>query len=226
MNKEYHVSVNGNDSNIGSLEAPFCTISKAAQVAVAGDTVTVHEGVYREWVRPAHGGESNEKRIVYRAAEGEKVVIKGSEVISNWEALGDGVWKAALPNEMFGDYNPYEQAVEGDWMLRPRNRSGTQARCIEMERLYMRCLAWRKSGRSQRHGMRKYRMIPPSSMQILERTIPNEALTEINVRKCCFYPEKIGLNYITVRGFEIAQAASPWAPPDGRAVWYAGSTLE
>jgi hypothetical protein len=42
---------------------------------------------------------------------------------------------------------------------------------------------------------------------------PNKELVEINVRKCCFYPEKSGLNYITVRGFEMAQAASPWTPP-------------
>ncbi|WP_050797886.1 right-handed parallel beta-helix repeat-containing protein, partial [Hungatella hathewayi] len=42
---------------------------------------------------------------------------------------------------------------------------------------------------------------------------PNEELTEINVRKCCFYPEKTGINYITVRGFEMAQAACPWTPP-------------
>ena len=42
---------------------------------------------------------------------------------------------------------------------------------------------------------------------------PNQELVEINVRPYCFYPEKTGLNYITVRGFEMAQAACPWAPP-------------
>ena len=42
---------------------------------------------------------------------------------------------------------------------------------------------------------------------------PNEELTEINVRKYCFYPDKTGRNYITVRGFEMAQAATTWAPP-------------
>lgn len=42
---------------------------------------------------------------------------------------------------------------------------------------------------------------------------PNVEFTEINVRKCCFYPDKIGLNYITVQGFEMAHAACPWAPP-------------
>ena len=42
---------------------------------------------------------------------------------------------------------------------------------------------------------------------------PNRELVEINVRKCCFYPEKPGMNYITVRGFEMEQAACPWTPP-------------
>ena len=44
---------------------------------------------------------------------------------------------------------------------------------------------------------------------------PNGELVEINVRKCCFYPDHSGCGYITVRGFEMAQAACPWAPPTG-----------
>jgi len=42
---------------------------------------------------------------------------------------------------------------------------------------------------------------------------PTKELVEINVRQFCFYPERTGMDYITVRGFEMAQAASPWAPP-------------
>ncbi len=42
---------------------------------------------------------------------------------------------------------------------------------------------------------------------------PNDELVEINVRQNCFYPQNTGIDYITVRGFELAQAASPWAPP-------------
>jgi hypothetical protein len=42
---------------------------------------------------------------------------------------------------------------------------------------------------------------------------PNKELVEINVRKCCFYPDTTGVDYITVRGFEMAQAATPWTPP-------------
>ena len=48
----YHVSVMGNDQNAGTATAPFRTINHATQVAVAGDTVQVHEGTYREWVNP------------------------------------------------------------------------------------------------------------------------------------------------------------------------------
>lgn len=42
---------------------------------------------------------------------------------------------------------------------------------------------------------------------------PNEEYVEINVRRSCFYPDEIGIDYITVKGFEMAHAASPWAPP-------------
>lgn len=50
--KEYHVAKSGSDTNPGTVEAPFLTISKAAMVLNAGDTVTVHSGTYREWVSP------------------------------------------------------------------------------------------------------------------------------------------------------------------------------
>lgn len=42
---------------------------------------------------------------------------------------------------------------------------------------------------------------------------PNKELTEINVRRSCFFPRRTGRNYITVRGFEMCQAACPWTPP-------------
>jgi len=42
---------------------------------------------------------------------------------------------------------------------------------------------------------------------------PNEQPVEINVRQTVFYPAKTNVNYITVRRFTLAQAATPWAPP-------------
>lgn len=44
--KVIHVAVNGSDTNDGSEAMPFLTVSKAAQLALAGDTVIIHEGTY------------------------------------------------------------------------------------------------------------------------------------------------------------------------------------
>ncbi len=85
--KVYHVAKQGSDQNNGTLELPFLTIQKAADVAAAGDRVVVHEGEYREWVKPRNGGLSDDCRIVYEAAEGEHAVIKGSERITGWERI-------------------------------------------------------------------------------------------------------------------------------------------
>lgn len=119
--RDYHVAVTGNDTNDGAEATPFKTISAAAAVAQPGDTVTVHEGVYREWVNPPRGGESDTKRIVYQAAPGEKVEIKGSEPVTGWEKAENDTWKVVLPNSFFGDYNPYADLIHGDWFT-PKDR--------------------------------------------------------------------------------------------------------
>lgn len=115
--REMHVAKTGNDQNPGSLESLFLTISKAAAVAQPGDTVTVHAGTYREWVQSARGGGDENSRIVYRAAAGEEVLVKGSEQITSWVHEGDGVWMVELPNRFFGDYNPYALNISGGWLL-------------------------------------------------------------------------------------------------------------
>ncbi len=120
MRNEYHVAVTGNDFAEGTLVHPFRTISKAAKVAER-DTVIVHEGEYREWVKPEHSGTSNINRITYEAAEGEKVVIKGSERIQGWELFEGTVWKVIIPNTFFGEYNPYKEILSGDWLIPARD---------------------------------------------------------------------------------------------------------
>jgi hypothetical protein len=42
---------------------------------------------------------------------------------------------------------------------------------------------------------------------------PNKELIEISTRRTCFYPDKPGINYITIDGFHISQAATQWAAP-------------
>jgi len=114
---EYHVSPEGNDMASGSMRNPFKTISKAASEALPGDAVIVHEGVYRERVIPPRGGTSDEKRIIYRVADGEKAEIKGSEIVTGWEPLGEGVWKVAIPKTLFGDHNPFDIHIAGAWLV-------------------------------------------------------------------------------------------------------------
>lgn len=234
---EYHVAVNGNDRGTGSVQDPFATISKAAQTAKSGDVVTVHEGVYREWVRPACGGRSESERIVYQAAQGEHVVIKGSERVECWEHCRGSMWKTEISNSIFGEYNPFEHALWGDWLIWPENRSVhagdvymngmsmyEAATIEELENPIMRTEGynppWTKHKEPIPHpGNTLYQWY--ADVQDKKTVIyanfqernPNQELTEISVRQFCFYPQRTGINYITVRGFEMAQAATPWTPP-------------
>lgn len=240
MSEIYHISKQGSDQNDGSEEFPFRTIQKAAGIAVAGDTVLVHEGVYREWVRPENGGLNNGCRITYQAAEGEHVMIKGSEHIQGWERIRGTVWSVCLDNTIFGSYNPYAAVLDGDWLVSPREEK------VHTGDVYMNGKSFyeaasleevmdpRKRMKSPHEtwGDREERIISPEDtvyqwyavVEDKTTTIyanfqgadPNREYVEINVRPACFFPEKTGLNYITVSGFEMAQAATAWAPPTAR----------
>ena len=113
----YHVATDGDDTASGASTDPLRTIDRAAQLARPGDEVIVHEGEYREWVRPLRGGRSNTRRITYAAAAGERVVIKGSERVRGWEHQGGDVWRAEVPTGLFGSFNPFAEEVAGDWIV-------------------------------------------------------------------------------------------------------------
>jgi len=222
--KEYHVSVKGNDNNIGSLQHPFKTINRAVFFAKAGDTIAVHAGTYREWIKPLRGGTSDEKRIVYRAAPDEDVFIKGSEVINTWTKVDDSVWKVTLPNAFFGNYNPYQDTIYGDWFTSFGRYHHTGEVYLNSKSLYEVTSLdkvlhpFPLKGAQDKMGS-TFSWYCESTDK--ETTIwanfheykPNNNLVEINVRPECFYPEKTGINYITINGFHFSQAATQWAPP-------------
>ena len=64
---EYHVATTGLDANVGSVDAPFMTIQRAADVAQPGDVITVHEGTYHERVNPPRGGTCSEQNNIEQA---------------------------------------------------------------------------------------------------------------------------------------------------------------
>jgi hypothetical protein len=365
---EFHVAIGGKDSNPGTQGAPLRTIQRGAELAQPGDVITVHEGVYRERINPPRGGGSDASRIVYQAAPGEKVEIKGSEVVKNWVKVQDGVWKVTLPNSFFGGFNPYSDRIHGDWFdakgrvhhtgavylngqwlveavkldevlmpagttpswltragqqhllnvawLRPgaegaaripatgfAAKNGTRnAPCSEggecigfiehghwvryervdfgprAEQLEIRAASeadggiieiridaangellgtcsvpntggWQSWSSFQAQikpvsGVRTLCLVfrgpkaealnaPLWSAQVdaSNTTIwgqfpgvnPNEQLVEINARQTVFYPDKPGRNYITVRGFVMRHAATPWAPPTAEQIGLIGT---
>src|SRR3954447_14546863 len=71
---------NASDTADGSADHPLRTVNAAAQLAQAGDIVTVGAGVYHEWVSPARGASAN-ARIVYRSVPAHAALVRGTDVL-------------------------------------------------------------------------------------------------------------------------------------------------
>ena len=242
--REYHVTPSGNDAASGDASHPFRTINHAAQVALPGDTVTVHAGVYREWVNPLNGGTSEQQRILYRAAEGEKVEIKGSEIVRGWkrEKQADGVWKIVLPNRFFGNYNPFNDRLFGDWLWSDKvhHTADVFLNDVSLYEAYSLEKVYRPDTLRTLRDPEGSTAVWFAQVDSLNTTIyahfgkvnPNREQVEVSVRPTCFYPTREGLNYITLRGFHISQAATQWAAPTAEQVgmvathWSKGCIIE
>ena len=166
-----------------------------------------------------------QKRIVYQAAPGEKVEIKGSEVVKNWVKVQDDVWKVTLPNSFFGSFNPYSDLIHGDWFNPKGREHHTGAVYLNGD--------WLTEAAKLDDVLKPAGTTPLWFGQVdkdnttiwaqFKGVNPNEQLVEINVRRTVFYPEKPGMNYITVRGFTLRHAATPWAPPTAEQIGLIGT---
>ncbi len=107
---KFYISVNGNDSNEGSLIKPFATL-EAAQNAVREAKkrdanrpveVIIREGVYYLQqtfeLKPEDSG-TKEAPVTWCAAENERVILSGGRtVVSDWRKDSDGkTWYVDLP---------------------------------------------------------------------------------------------------------------------------------
>lgn len=219
VHHEYHVAVNGNDANPGSLASPCKTIMAAANKAMPGDVITVQAGTYRESIVPPRGGNSDQERITYQAAKGEKVTIKGSEIAKGWKKLQHDTWVLKLPNSFFGSFNPYKELIHGDWFSpRPKDRKYLRGAVYLNGSWLME--AAKKAEVTDQDANPKNQLwcagIEGDTTTIwaqFKNTDPNNELVEINVRQTVFYPDKPFVNYLTIRGFTLEQAATNWAPP-------------
>ena len=221
----YYVSADGPLWGDGSQQAPFRRISQAAEAARPGDTVIVAPGIYRECVNPKNGGTSDRNRIVYRSQAPGAAVISGAEEIREWEHVRDDIWMTRIPGGFFGGYNPYTTQVGGDWYRGLGRINHTGQVYFNGQALYEEdCLdklwndeplewAWDREY-SRKH---KWYTEQDGDVTVIYARFPDGAphgnLVEINVRPRVFFPEQTGMDYITVSGFTLRQAATQWAPP-------------
>ena len=206
----------------GSQARPFKHINDAAKIARPGDEVLVAPGIYREYVDPVNAG-TEEAPITYRSTEPLGAVITGAEEIKSWLPYEGSVWMARIPNSLFGSYNPYTTYVYGDWYFARRSKH-TGCVYLNGKALYEAdsleaCLKGEVYECSWEPEASVYKWY---AQQEGDETVlyanfqgadPNRENVEINVRRECFMPSKTGVNYITVSGFTVTQAATTWAPP-------------
>lgn len=232
---EIHVAINGKDENSGTRKQPLRTVQRAAELAQPGDTVTIHSGTYRERVNPPRGGTSERQRIVYRAARGARVEIKGSEVVTGWTQVQTNVWRISLPNSFFGDFNPYTNAIRGDWFNGRGREHHTGAVYLngdwltEAATLEEVLFENHEGAAIEERGLNPqlwFAQVDETDTAIwaqFESVNPNEHQVEINVRQSVFYPDQPGRNFITVRGLTLRDAATPWAPPTAEQIGLIGT---
>ena len=74
-NSSFYVATTGDDSNPGTLAAPWRTIQHAADTARAGSTVYVRGGIYEELVSVKASGNASDGFITFRSYPDETAVL-------------------------------------------------------------------------------------------------------------------------------------------------------
>ena len=221
---QYYVAAAVANSGDGTRQRPFKTIQEAARIAQPGDEVIVAPGVYREAVDPRNGG-TQEAPIVYRSEEKGAAVITGAEPVTQWEHVEGSVWKAVVPNSLFGEYNPFTTLVSGDWFIASfiahtgevylNDKAMYEVTALEQVKQPVRYMAsWDPDFTVYtwfaEQDTAKGATVIYANFQEFD---PCKEKVEINVRRNCFYPEQEGIGYITLSGFTVTKAATQWAPP-------------
>jgi len=206
----------------GSKNNPFGTIKEAADIAKAGDEVIVAPGIYREKIIPKNSGIEG-KSIVYRSLIQKKAIISGAERADFWTYEDQNVWKLAVPNSVFGDFNPFVEMVKGDWFdakckahrgdVFLNNKSMYEV--FDIDEVYN--PTEKKESWNKNESVYVWYCEQDGGSTIIYANFhginPNKENVEISVRDSVFFPGKMGINYITVSGFGICKAATNWAPP-------------
>ncbi len=231
---ELHVNCNhpaSSDENDGSPEHPFYTINAAAEVATPGTRVWIHEGVYRECVQPARGGDGTDKMICYEAYENDNVIIKASVLAKNfiksegWNPVpfqpgsirnttNAVIWEVSLDPEEFRGYNPFCAVnilhdrlfieYEKTDMTTYLNRRGMvfcDGKPLKQVCLYNQLSEQPGTYWVEANGQKVH-------FRLYNDDNPDDHVIELTCREQCFAPKVPFLSYIKVKGLTCAHAAT------------------
>ena len=219
---QYYVNINAGREGNGLKATPFRHINDAGKLAKPGDEIIVAPGIYREYVNPVNAG-TPENRIVYRSETPLGAVITGAELLTGWKKVSGTTWTTRVDNGIFASYNPYTTLVCGDWYFSPKIRhTGTvylNDRAMYETDSLKECKAGKPDPCAWNQEDAKYLWYTEQegNETVLYANFhgkdPNAEKVEISVRRNVFMPDKTGIGYITVSGFNLTKAATTWAPP-------------
>jgi hypothetical protein len=95
VQKYYVVSPTGSDNNLGTLDAPFKTIQKCAEVVKPGESCYLRTGIYRETIHPTRSGTASAP-IVFSAYKNEDATISGTDPVTGWTKFHGSIFRAKV----------------------------------------------------------------------------------------------------------------------------------
>lgn len=119
----YFVATNGSDLNPGTINRPFKTVQKCADLVKPGETCWLRKGIYREAIAlPVSGTEY--KPITFEAYKNEEVTISGADIVSGWNRDRDSIFstEVELPVDRYSDTGFLANQVFVDGEMMPEAR--------------------------------------------------------------------------------------------------------
>lgn len=210
---DYHVSKTGKENGNGSITKPFDNIQKAISIVKPGETIYIHEGIYREELILESGGNNFEEQITIKNFLNDNVTIKGSEVIKDWEQLRNGLWVKEIDDSFFGNYNPFKVELNGDWFEKIFETDNLHAGMIfqnnspVLELFNLEDVLFKKNSWFVEN--KENRIIIYANFEFE----PNNSVIEITTRETIISAKNNYTNYIWIEGLNLQHAATKWAPP-------------
>jgi len=129
---DFYVAPNGNDSNPGTAQQPFATLTKArdavralkakgplteaVRVNVADGTYTITEPLV---LAPEDSG-TKDAPVIYQATAGARPVFTGGRVVTGWQPGENGLWTTRVPEVASGKWYFEQLFVNGHRATRAR----------------------------------------------------------------------------------------------------------